>query len=131
VSVLPLGATVSAGQVSASNITLYQGANVSLTWSITDDSSDESPVNLNGKTILFTVQQLDRTTVKWQQSSTDGSISVGSTDYNQVTVSVASTDTLTDGAYLYNLRNGTDDKFLARGAVTIEREANSTAAVSS
>jgi hypothetical protein len=114
IQILPVSATVSAGEVRGRKIVAYQYSRLGpWTFSITD--SNGKAVDLDGHDISFVVGDTEDTGTLWQ---VDG-CAVGGPSDNQVTVSQDDTNTGTAGEYKYALRDLTNDSVIARGELTI------------
>ena len=118
VTVTPLTSTVSAGQVSASDVTLYQNAAIGpLVWSIVD--SDGDAVDLGGKSLALVAHNASNSTGLWSLTSAAGELSVGGDNNNQITADADDTHTGDAGVWAYTLWNLSDDRVLARGRLAI------------
>lgn len=122
VSVTPISVTVSSGQVSDSNITVYQGAAFGpFVFTITDDNGDA--VDLGSSALKLSVYAPeDTSSALWSITSGEGKLTVGGASNNQVTASDDDTNTGTAGVYRYVLWDTTTDAVRARGVLTIEEE---------
>lgn len=116
---LPVDAVASDGGMQRGKITAYQYAALSFTFPGAVDSSGTA-IDLDGKTLAFTVYRNPGATNLFVLTSTDGEITVGGDDDNEVTVTTDDDDTAIAGDYEYNLRNMTDDVLLAWGVFSIE-----------
>jgi len=111
VTVMPIVATVSAGEVKSKNLTAYQYARLGpFTFSITDQTG--ASVDLTGHTVVFVASS--DCEYLWQTDSTVSG--------NVVTVTDDDTNTGTAGELHYCLRDLTDDTVLARGELLIVSE---------
>lgn len=111
--------TVSAGEVSSSELTAYQFAGFSYVFTVTDD--DGNAIDLSGKSLAFVAfEPGDSTDVKWTLTSGGGEIGVSGANNNIVTVSGTDACTQTAGRVGFILRNTTDDTALAVGNLTVE-----------
>jgi hypothetical protein len=107
VSILPLVSTVSSGEVRARNLTAYQHARLSFTFSIVDQTG--AAVDLTGHSVVLVVSaKCERL---WQVDCT--------VTGNVVTVMDDDTNTGTAGEFDYVLRDMTDDTVIARGMLAV------------
>lgn len=115
ITVTPVCSTVSAGAVSTNKLEAEQyTAFGPYVFEIVD--SDESPVDLSGKTVKFVAYDLgDPDTVLWK---VEGSVS--GVNNNYVTVSDTDTNMQSRAVLGYRLENTTDDKVVNKGTLTIE-----------
>lgn len=119
VIVTPLSSTVSAGEVSESDLTAYQHAKLGrYVWIITD--SDGNHVDLSGKaiTIVFYDPHPPYTT-RFSYSTDSGEVVISGTNHDQVELDADDEHTAEPGILAYVVRNSTDDTILARGTLTI------------
>lgn len=117
VTVTPLSVTVSAGEVSGSDLVAYQFCAFSFLLTITDDNG--AAVSLAGKNVAFVLTKLETPTVEvWRLTNGSGLTIVGASN-NQLSVVGTDTRTQDAGTFLWFAKNTTDDTPLARGSFTI------------
>ena len=125
VTIVPIVSIVGAGAVTDETITLYQGgafkAGTGDPFTVTITDSNDTAVNLSGKTVKFVVHAIGSTTNLWQVTC-----SVTGTNNNIVNITQADTNTQTAGTFRYVIWNTTDDVVVGRGTLIIEAEAQAT-----
>lgn len=121
VSITPLTATVSAGEVSSNDLVAYQYAGSTYVIAITDSTG--AAVSLSGKTVKFCMYRVSApTTAVYTITGT-----VGGTSSNQVTVILSgATHTASSDLYQWRLWNTTDDKVIATGSLDVKANPNTT-----
>jgi hypothetical protein len=121
VTVTPLQAsTVSAGEVSATDATVYQYAGFNFTWPII--GSDGSKPDLRGKECKLVVFDYNGSTLFELDCTGVGN----GTDHNQVSGVGDDSHSGLAGRWRYVIRNTTDDSVIARGLWKVERANDAT-----
>ena len=116
ITITPVVATVSAGQVVGGDVTIYQFTAPSYSWPLVDSAGNA--VNVSGHDLRF-IAYNPGTGVKAFELSTE--ISVGGVDGNEVTVAFPDTVTQAAQTYHYAIRDMDDDLIYAKGTLEIEQ----------
>jgi hypothetical protein len=122
VCVYPLSVTHPAGQASTGHLVAYQYHSIpDWSWTVTDSSTDASPVDLSGKTVKFIAYDPHEPgTAAWSLSSTASELTIGGTGNNVVTAAAGSSNTQSAGWFNFRLANVTDKDILQAGTLDVQ-----------
>ncbi len=118
VTILPVSATVSTGEVIGTSLVAYQNSDATFSFGVTDANGD--PINLTGKTVAFYAAYAasQNTPVITRQTSGSG-VTISGDDNSTVNVALTDTHTANLASFVYSLWNVTDDTPLARGSLEV------------